>query len=118
MADKQKHYVSSKMRTFGDLLNKMKDKNPNISSLEDVVNPTNFDILCETVREWSIFYEPFGLSEKGSVCRRLFKSLKRVSDILYSQTIRSKSIGTNIMAEIKSKHERFKSLMQNDWHME
>lgn len=108
MADKQRNYVSNKMRTLADLVVRLKKVDPIlIKTLSDCVNPQNFDVLCDVVRKWSVYNEQSGVCSKGSVPRRLSKSLKMCSQVLWSEAIKNRGINV--------KEQLFDQSMKNLW---
>src|SRR5436190_412258 len=119
MAINQKNYVSNKMRSLADLLIRFKNTDPvNIKSMADCVDPTNFDGLCNIIKHWSVYNEDSGMCAVGSVPRRLCKSLKMCSYILWSESIKNKLISHESQIKEKEKHDRFMTLMYTDWSIE
>lgn len=96
MADHQRNYVSNKMRTMADLVLRLNQANPQVKDMKSCVDPINFDLLCKAVKEWSRLDEESGVCQVGSVPRRLNKSLKTCSQILWSEAIKSNILSIKI----------------------
>jgi len=119
MAVNQRNYVSNKMRTLADLLIRFKKADPvNIKSMADCVDPTNFDGLCKVIKHWSEYNSVSGVCAVGSVPRRICKSLKMCSYILWSEAIKDRTMSSEHQMRLKEKHDRFLSLMYSDWSVE
>lgn len=117
-AQKQKHYISSKVRTLGDLVLTAKEKSNNVKVLKDILDPKMFDWLCDVVRQWSGYDEKTGICKRGSVPRRLTKCLKSCSSIIWSQAIKDETLSAAKLSLIQQQHDRFMSIMQSEWPVE
>lgn len=83
------------------------------------MQPQNFNTLCQAVQQWSGYYnEESGSCQIGTVTRRISKSLKMCSYIIVSERFRSKGISCEEQPKVKACHEKFTSLMDNDWPIE
>lgn len=82
------------------------------------MQPLNFNTLCKAVQQWSGHNEESGSCQIGSVPRRISKSLKMCSYIIVSESLRSKDISCEEKTKVKACHDKFKSLMENDWLIE
>lgn len=118
MGSHQRNYVSNKMRSLSDLVLRVKKLKESVQDLKDCLDPLNFNVLCEAVKKWSKYNENNGICSIGSVPRRLCKSLKSCSQILWSEAIKDDTLSYQQQLECKTKHERFMSLMSSDWQME
>lgn len=115
---KQKNYVGSKMRSLADIYLRMNSIDNSILSLQDCLQPQNFNTLCQAVQQWSGYNEESGSCQIGSVPRRISKTLKMCSYITVSESLRSKDISCEEQTKVKACHEKFISLMENDWPIE
>lgn len=118
MATHQRHYVAMKMRTLADLLLRMKKIDGNIKDLKDCLHPTNFNNLCEVIKQWSSYDEETGICKIGSIPRRLCKSIKECSQVLWTETIKNKYLSIDEQLQVRTNHEKFISLMETDFKME
>lgn len=115
----QKNYVGSKMRSVADIYLRMNSIDNSILSLHyDCLQPKNFNTLCQAVQQWSGYNEESGSCQIGSVPRRISKNMKMYSCITVSESLRSEDISYEEQTKVKACHEKFKSLMENDWPIE
>lgn len=114
-ADNQCSYVSSKVRTLATLFLKMKEKDSSLEKFENCLEPSNFDTLMRTVREWSDYNEEEGRCGVASVPRRICKSLKVCSELLWSKSLKDKLLSSKEKNKDKTRHEEFIHLMNSDW---
>lgn len=116
--DHQRNYVACKMRSLADLVLRMSRLDPQVTMLQHCLDPSNFDTLCETVKNWSDYDADAGVCGVPSVPRRLVKTLKSCSEIMWCEAIKNKDLSLNEQLEIKTKHKKFVSLLDTDWRME
>ena len=99
------------MRELGRLLKTMRfESEMKVSSLTQMLDPTNFDLLLRCVKILAEYDETSKQFKKGSLALRLGYSLKTCALILQSEAIKTED------ELLSSKVQRFNTLFQGDWY--
>ena len=100
------------------LLDKMRQNNPDITYLEDCINPKQFDNLMEVIRNLSGFSYITGECSTPSVAPRLCSSLKSCSDIVKASVLKDSGILSPEKNKVCKIMDEFLQLMKTDWSAE
>lgn len=111
-------YVSSKLRNLGNLVLFMRELKPDINSLLDCINPTNFDTLVEAVRRMCSYNVNTGECKTPSAAPRVCSALKRCADIVISDAIKNPDLTESEKKNIISLVHDFSHLMKKEWAAE
>lgn len=114
-AKTQVSYVASKVRSLASLFLKMREIDPSLQKFEECLKPKNFENLLTAVRTWSSYSEVEGRCGVASVPRRLCKSLKVCSELMWSMSLKDKNLSKTEKETAKTEHKEFIHLMNSDW---
>eukprot|EP00111_Clytia_hemisphaerica_P016004 TCONS_00047337-protein len=112
MEGDQQHHISNKMRELARLVIETRKCCDQVSSLQDVLMPKNFNFVIEAVTELAGWNEDEGCMETPSIGIKLGHSLKRCSLILKARGIRE-----NIHS-LKKQADEFCELVKLSWNDE
>lgn len=108
--------ISGRLRELGRLLqllrrhSVMKGRSEmKVATLARAIDPSNFDLLIACVKELGQFNHSTNMCKKGSLVLKLGYSLKKCSQILQAEAIKTDD------AVSKDKCDRFQSLYAGDW---
>lgn len=113
-----RNYVSIKMRDLARVLLAMRATNPDITYMEDCLQPKYFNDLMDVVRDLSGFNDETGECSVPSLAPRLCSSMKTCADIVVSNLVKDPNLLTPQKENPKKKMDDFLHLMTKEWKIE
>lgn len=109
--------ICSKMRDLAMLLISVREKDNEVQSLQDVIEPSKYEAFIEAVKSMSGFDEVTGYVKVISIPARIRPAILGCIDILYTQMIMSDN-STAYKDAYKKKMGDFKQLLEMNWQWE
>ncbi|KAL4713382.1 hypothetical protein ACJJTC_016850 [Scirpophaga incertulas] len=110
--------ICSKMRDLAKLLKIVREKNPEIIQLQNLIDPKHYECFIESVKIMSGFNEETGHVEVVSIPARIRPEMLGCIDILFTNTIMDQYKSTALKDHIKNKLTEFKLLLEANWQWE
>ncbi|KAJ8310494.1 hypothetical protein KUTeg_012359 [Tegillarca granosa] len=103
------NYISNRLRELGRLMVCVRSNDGNVSSVEEILNPHNFDLLIRSVKQIAGYSAEDGIYQIPSLPLRLGQSLEKCANILKCKAIE------NGLKDVIEKMDSFLALYDLDW---